>query len=176
MELGILHPEVGVKALQNRELPSPRNVSEEQERLAKERKEGKYNPLVGGVPMFGEPGDKTPTGNIPKPSGRPAKASINKDKLIASAKKFSEFEAWASNEIMVKKGLKSLSEDQASLTHEICKSVALSTEQEGWKKKFSDFSTGSLSEKNLEIKPEILEISAEFETDDLQAAMIYHAK
>ena len=51
MEIGVLTPEQGIKAMQTGVLPEAEELVASQEKYVKERKEGKWNPLLGGVPM-----------------------------------------------------------------------------------------------------------------------------
>lgn len=178
IELGIIHPEAGVTALKNREYPRVEDMPKDQERLVKEREDGKYNPLVGGQPMFEGAGTGTPTGGIPKPSGRPtsSSATVNKDRVVEATQKISGFESWAKEEMKKSKSLDALSDDQTKIVEDICKAIVLSTENQDWEDKFTSFASGSIVETDLEIKPEILDIMSEFETDELGAAIIFHAK
>lgn len=51
LELGILTPEQGIRAMQTGVLPEPEEMLASQEKYVNERKEGKWNPILGGVPM-----------------------------------------------------------------------------------------------------------------------------
>jgi hypothetical protein len=89
IEMGILTPEQGISAIKTGIYPNAEDIEPAQERYIEKRKEGMYNPLVGGLPMVDVDGDgnvdtvpvqkeesenskptsnKTPT---PKGSGRP---------------------------------------------------------------------------------------------------------
>jgi len=88
IEMGILTPEQGVKAIKTGIYPEESEIEKAQTHYIEKRKEGMYNPLVGGLPMVDVDGDgqvdtipssseetnspgpssKTPT---PKGSGRP---------------------------------------------------------------------------------------------------------
>ena len=57
MELGILPPEEGMKVIDTGVFPSERELETAQEKFLEDRKRGWYNPLVGGVPVFEEPGE-----------------------------------------------------------------------------------------------------------------------
>ena len=52
LEIGILTPEQGIKAMQTGLYPNPEELSRVQEQYISEREQGFYNPLVGGVPMI----------------------------------------------------------------------------------------------------------------------------
>jgi hypothetical protein len=52
LEIGILTPEQGIKAMQTGLYPNPKELSEQQEGYIEQREKGYYNPLVGGIPMI----------------------------------------------------------------------------------------------------------------------------
>jgi len=52
LEIGILTPEQGIKAMQTGIYPEPRELSKVQETYKEQREKGFYNPLVGGIPMI----------------------------------------------------------------------------------------------------------------------------
>ena len=52
LEIGILTPEQGIKAMQTGLYPNPKELSEQQEGYIEQRGKGYYNPLVGGIPMI----------------------------------------------------------------------------------------------------------------------------
>lgn len=52
LEIGILTPEQGIKAMQTGIYPEPRELSQVQETYKEQREKGFYNPLVGGIPMI----------------------------------------------------------------------------------------------------------------------------
>ena len=86
IEMGILTPEQGINAIKTGIYPRAEEIEPAQQNYIDKRKEGFYNPLVGGLPMVDVDGDgnidtaptqkeeegggggKTPT---PKSSGRP---------------------------------------------------------------------------------------------------------
>ena len=51
MEIGVLTPEQGIRAMETGIYPEAELMSDAQKVYVEERKEGKYNPLLGGVPM-----------------------------------------------------------------------------------------------------------------------------
>ena len=114
IEMGILTPEQGVKAIKTGIYPEVEDLEKSQERYIEKRKEGMYNPLVGGLPMVDVDGDGTvdtvPSGSpeeggtsnktpTPKGSGRPVgrprgttgiPRSVNASKEIYSRKDIQE--------------------------------------------------------------------------------------
>jgi len=63
MELGVLTPQQGMDMFHTGQFPEAEDLAPAQEKFIKERDEGYYNPLVGGVPMISPampPAPKTP--------------------------------------------------------------------------------------------------------------------
>lgn len=58
MELGLLTPEEGFKALETGKLPDPDSMTDEQKKYKKDRDEGLYVPLVGGGKQQGQDGGR----------------------------------------------------------------------------------------------------------------------
>jgi len=56
IELGILTPEDGLRTIQTGVYPSIEQLEKNQEEYVKQREQGMYNPLVGGVPSIEAPG------------------------------------------------------------------------------------------------------------------------
>jgi hypothetical protein len=51
LEIGVLTPEQGIRAMQTGVLPEAEDMLAAQEAYVEQRKQGKWNPLLGGVPM-----------------------------------------------------------------------------------------------------------------------------
>lgn len=87
IELGILTPEDGLKTIQTGVYPSIEQLEKNQEEYAKQREQGMYNPLVGGVPSIEPPGAE---------EQRKVDEKLSKEKIKQDAKNKSE---------MIKQGL-----------------------------------------------------------------------
>ena len=61
IELGILTPEEGMRAIKTGIYPETNNMVGSQEKFLEDRKKGYYNPLVGGVPVMPDLGDDPST-------------------------------------------------------------------------------------------------------------------
>lgn len=200
IELGIMHPKQGVDSINNSELPDSTEIGEGQVQYKKEREEGQYTPLVGGPPLYVPVTDaaqadldlkkeaaKAPKTGAPvkvpsKQVGKPSSKSIANEELISVksiaeiAKSASNFEKFAKNHMKKTKGLKSLSEGQASAVESLCSSIIESNEKENWEKTFMDCCSSNANIENLNIKPEILDISKEYDIPTYEGAMIYHSR
>lgn len=197
MELGILSPSQGIKSLNVKELPDSSEIGENQEEYIKERKKGLFTPLVGGVPLY-QPEHKNttsnivedknntnlngaPVNNLKSKKGRPTKNSIAEDLLsvksiVEITTKISDFENFAMNHIKKANKIETLSEEQRSSITSLCKSIVESNEMQNWQKTFTSCNESISNIDMLKIKPEVLEISQLYNTDQYQAAIIYHSK
>jgi hypothetical protein len=76
MELGLMTPQQGMDVINKGVFPNSEEVDKSQEKFIEQRKQGYYNPLVGGAPMMdldddlGEP-EKTEQ-TVPGTPGRPS--------------------------------------------------------------------------------------------------------
>ena len=175
IELGILHPEDGLTAIQKNVFPTPEKLIESQEKYLAERKRGLYNPLVGGVPVVEGSESNVPT-KVPKnPAGRPAEASS-----LEGMKVF--YKNVESLDSYIKKCLKKtfkkrvLSQEHKDVATALSQDIIISSDMNDWidtcKSCLEDF------EKVKELKPnsEILRIAGEFQLNDLAAATLYHSR
>src|SRR6056300_320357 len=65
LEVGILTPEQGINAIKTGIYPNPDEIGPAQRKYISERKDGMYNPLVGGVPMIDADDDGVIDGTPP---------------------------------------------------------------------------------------------------------------
>ena len=76
MELGVITPQQGMDMFHTGEFPKSEEIATSQQEFISQRKDGYYNPIVGGVPTISPPAPKTPKGSgpinsTPKVPGRP---------------------------------------------------------------------------------------------------------
>lgn len=81
IELGILTPEDGLRTIQTGVYPSIEQLEKNQEEYVRQREEGMYNPLVGGVPSVEPPGAE---------QQRKVDEKLSKEKIKQDAKNKSE--------------------------------------------------------------------------------------
>jgi hypothetical protein len=175
IELGILHPEDGLTAIQKNVFPTAEKLRESQERYLEERKRGLYNPLVGGVPVAEGMESNVPT-KVPKqPAGRPAEASS-----LAGMRVF--YKNVEDLDAYIKKCLKKtfkkrvLTQEHNDIATSLSQDIIISSEMTDWidtcKSCLEDF------EKVKDLRPnsEILRIAGEFQLNELAAATLYHSR
>jgi len=200
LEVGILTPEQGINAIKTGIYPNPDEIGPAQRQYIKERKDGMYNPLVGGVPMIDEdddgiidgtpPGGGSPTGGKKvgqRKAGRPygtrgipkqstASDVYSRKDVQAVVYKIEALEKHLQEKMLQKVKSKNLNEQQKDLISELCKSIVLGKEEKTWKR------TGTSCIKNFEkisdisIIPGVVEISEEHQLETYPAALLYHSK
>jgi len=185
MELGILTPQQGMEMFQTGKFPKPEDISPAQSVYIDERKDGYYNPIVGGIPFISPPtpegGKINATNKVPgRPQGTTGipivKAEYSVKNIHSTIKKMEQMRALADASLKKKFKIKTLSEQQSSILDQLCEKVIVSKDVENWASCASscvnDFEQISL----LKPKEEILSILAEHQLeDDLSAAILYHS-
>ena len=175
IELGILHPEDGLTAIQKNVFPTAEQLLESQERYLEERKKGLYNPLVGGVPVMEGMESNTPT-KVPKqPRGRPAEAS-SLEGMRVFYKNVEDLDSYIKK--CLKKTFKKrvLTQEHKDIATALSQDIIISSEMTDWldtcKSCLEDF------EKVKELHPngEIVRIAGEFQLNELAAATLYHSR
>src|SRR5690606_3920278 len=82
LELGILTPEQTFTTMKTGVLPDEEELDEAQKAFVKKRKDGYFNPLVGGVPQVASPNSSIPNGK--KPAGAPNPNASNNGRPAGS--------------------------------------------------------------------------------------------
>lgn len=188
MELGVLPPKEGIKAINTGIFPADQELDSAQKQFVEERQKGFYNPLVGGVPMIDEvnseevsdPGKKI-TPNIPEEVGRPPASSdasvknYNQKDIQESIYKIEDFRKECLTLARKQLKKKRLSKAQKEAIMTLSESIVLSKPREQWaesaKSCLSDFSRIS----DLPVMPEILDLSAEHSLETYPAAVLFHS-
>ncbi len=185
LELGVLTPEQGIDAIKTGIYPQSVDLKNAQEEYSKEREDGLYNPLVGGVPMIEPAGSEQPVtpggGETGRPAGTkgiPQESSGDKisrediQQIIYKAESLSEF---------VKKGLRSkykkkLNKAQDKAAEDLCESIICSTELESWESLAKACIDDNNKISSLGCIEDVLEISQTKEMSIYPAALYYHSK
>ena len=185
MELGVLPPEEGLRAIKTGIYPESSDLAAAQKKFLEAREKGYYNPLVGGapVPRTNENGDVAvaPIAKGPnKEAGRPPSSS-NPEKrysraylseVVASTE---ELRANAAKALKKQISKKRLSKKDNTLLDQLCQSVVAGNEMENWTSMAEECIANF--DKIVELLPlnDILEISTEHELETYPAALIYHS-
>lgn len=186
MELGIITPEQGVDVLEKGAYPKPNEMEGAQKKYIEQRKQGMYNPIVGGVPMI-EPQEAIES-SPPKEVGRPIGTSeipqenkINAEELY-SRKNIQDIIYSTENlktqglkQMRKRLGKKKLKKSEESMVFELIESVVLSEEERTWEESMSRCIQDPEQVLNLGINSEIRDISEEHDLDLYSAALLYHS-
>jgi hypothetical protein len=188
MELGIITPEQGMNVLEKGSYPKPEEMEAAQEKYIEQRKEGMYNPIVGGVPMIApEVGDdqvNSPKGEVGRPvgtSGIPQESkSVDKElysrkdlqKVIYSTEELRDCGYKAMRKKLNKNKLKN---SEKKMIDELCESIVSSGDPLSWQDKLHACVEDSEEIASLEVMNEIQELSLRHELDLYSAALLYHS-
>ena len=202
IEMGILTPEQGINAIKTGIYPNPEEIEPAQKRYVEKRKEGMYNPLVGGIPMIDVDGDgkvdtvstekENPGGSPSKTKGRPVgrpkgttgiPRQVNAEKEVFSGReiqdiiyKIESFETIASEKMMAFLKKKDLNEDQKKTVSNLCKSIVLAKDEKMWKRTLNSCIKDFNKISDLPMIKEIAKISEDHNLENYPAALLYHSK
>lgn len=186
LELGVITPDQGVKTIETGIWPTKDEMRQSQREYLEDRKEGLYNPLVGGVPVIEQSENETKNNNTPPQKtpnspGRPigAKTNASEKYSVAAIKKAfdvsDDFYDFLISEAKETFGKKRLTKTDKELIQKICENVMVAKEYNEWK------DCGSLCLKDfnkileLNTKQEINEISVNHELDEFTSSILYHS-
>lgn len=204
IELGILPAEQGLRTIQTGIYPSPEELQQGQEKYVKQREDGMYNPLVGGVPTveaagaeeerkLQEKGQKEAAlvqkqqikqqsqqqqNNVPNEVGRPtgATASYNRQDIQNTVYDIEKLRTSLSSELRKQHKVKRLNKNQLKTLDSLIESVIVSEKKEDWE------STGLACVRDfnkisqLGQDNEIIDISESHQLPIYPAAILYHSK
>ena len=184
MELGILPPEEGIKVIETGIYPTQEELAAAQAKFVQERKQGYYNPIVGGVPVIAPPIPdiagpapikKTST---PNEKGRPlgAKASVySKDAIAKVLDKTKDLYAIVEAGLKKKYSKKSLNAEQKKLANGISEAIIMGSESDNWTILATDVLNDPSKLDKLNILSDIQNVAAEHELDSYAAGLLYHS-
>ena len=181
MELGILTPQQGMDMFHNGRFPEADQIAPSQKDFVKERKDGYYNPLVGGVPMIGpEEGENT---NTPQQAGRPegtvdvpiVNAMYSRADIQKTIYKIDEFINSAKAQMMENLGVDKLSDSQEETVASLCESIVCSENKESWAETVKSCVKDFNEIENLHTLTEVLTLSTDHKLELYPAAILYHS-
>jgi len=189
MELGIITPEQGMDVLEKGSYPKPEEMESAQQKYIEQRKEGMYNPIVGGVPMIApETGDDQDAVEVKREVGRPVGTSgIPQQSQQSSANLFSRAniqQAIYSTESLRNEGYKhmrkklgknKLKTAEKNMIDELCESIVVSCEEADWKTSLTNCISDPNNIESLNALNEIQQLSSEHDLDLYSAALLYHS-
>ena len=179
IELGVLTPEEGLKAIETGVLPSPDESIQSQTNFVDLKDKGFYQPLIGGPKMdagrpAGTTGIKQTTKNV-KPVGTSSKANYSVIKLKDTVEATNKLGAEVENLLKKKHKLKKLNDKQKEVALDITKIIVANEEKNNWNSKINEYIESPV-DKNLKRVEEIHEIACEHQVDSYMASLLYHSK
>jgi len=185
IEMGILTPEQGFKAITTNTLPDPMTVVEEQTKWKKQRDEGLYAPLMGGGKQEGD-GAGRPTGSSsPKKSVGPigtSKASTQNNqeqeikfslaKMKESMILAQELETSIVSYLKIKHNVKRLNKFQKEVSSGILNQIIKNEDINKWQESIATYCENP-EDRNLERVKEINKIAITHQLNDYLASLLY---
>jgi hypothetical protein len=185
VELGVLTPDEGIKAIETGILPNQEESQESQNSFKALRDKGLYQPLIGGAKV-NEAGRPQGSTGVPQSTkqvspigqGKQSKASEDKfsflkvkENLIAAQKLEEEVAA----SLRKKHNLKKLSYSQKEIAEQISKIIIANENPEDWSSKIENYIKEPI-DKNQEVVSSINSIACEHQLDSYLASILYHSK
>lgn len=186
MELGLITPEQGMTALEKGIYPDPEDLETAQRQYVEQRKDGLYNPIVGGVPMIAPEASNDSSDKVKNEVGRPVGSSgipqesssalfsrENIQNIIYSSESLQRF---AVLEMKNKLGKKRLKKDEKNMIDELCQSVILSTDTDKWENQIEECINDPNNIESLYPMVGVQDLASEHGLDLYSAALLYHSK
>jgi len=185
IELGILTPEEGIRAIETGRLPDSSESAESQLKFKELKDKGLYQPIIGGAKNQ-EAGRPSGTSGVPqqtknvKPIGKgdQSKASSEnfslikvKNNLIIAQKLEDEIHAF----LRKKHNIKKMNNEQKNIADQISKIIVSNENPENWISSINKY-VDNPHDKNDVMVNSILNISSEHQVDSYLASILYHSK
>lgn len=175
-ELGMLHPEDAITTIEDGELPDEASILEKQDRFVKEREDGKWNPVLGGVPSIESPDA------LVKPAVKPAKPNTGrpKEKTMASVtiRDMSEVmrEVTALERKLEAEVLRATGSKDETFLNDLSEQIILSSPIEEWQSLASKVIESPETMDSLKTLPEVEVSAKENGTTEYEAALLLNMK
>jgi hypothetical protein len=184
IELGVLTPEEGIKAIETGRLPNAEESIEAQQRFKDLKDQGFYQPLIGGSQQqAGRPSGSTGTPQSTKnvsPIGQGKQSKANEDKFSLSKVKENlvlaqKLEEEVSSALRKKHNIKKLSYNQKEVAEQISKIIVANETPENWVSKIEDYIKQPVDQ-NQEAVASVNSIAYDHQVDSYLASILYHSK
>jgi len=186
MELGILTPEEGLKAIETGRLPTNEESLESQVKYKDLRDQGFYQPLIGGAQgggagrPSGSTGIPQNTKNVkPIGQGQQSKASIEEKysvlKIKENLSKAQKLEEEVSSKLRETHNIKKMSNQQKEIAEQISHIIIANENPENWNDKISDYISNPVDTNETAVK-EIQEIAYNHQLDSYISSILRHSK
>ena len=181
MELGILTPEEGLKAIESGRLPDAESSIESQKKYKELRDQGYYVPVIGGNQQAGgrptgSTGTPQATKNVsPIGTGKQSKAEFSAKKVGENFVLASKLEDHVSDLIKEKFKIKKLNKQQKTIVNDISKMIVSNEDSTKWIESAASYVENPI-DKNKENINEVLEIAENHQVDSYIASILRNSK
>ena len=194
MELGVLTPDQGIRAIETGVMPEKQDLESSQSDYIKDREKGYYNPLVGGVPMIAPPGieeeqedvevNQTPqspgrpngTTDIPLESAASTEEKYTTKDIQNAVYKTEDFKKSVTAQVKDLYNIKRLNKQKKQLIDSLCESIVISTEQKNWERAAKECIEDFSKIESLGVLEEINTLAARHNVKLYEASLLYHSK
>lgn len=182
MELGILTAEQGMQIIQTGRFPLAEELDDAQAKFVEQRKQGYFNPIVGGIPMIEDDGDApiepVDEQKVPGEPGRPlgtTEGKVSTEAIQATVYEIESLQSLAKDEMLKKINKKRLNKNQKEMIAKLCESVVCGSEKENWTSTMiscvNDFSNIG----KLNVLNDIYDVSDSHKLEIYPSAILYHS-
>jgi hypothetical protein len=187
MELGILTPEEGIRAIETGRLPTNEESVESQQKYRDLKDQGFYQPLIGGAAQSGGAGRPAGSSGIPQSTknvkpigqGQQSKASIEEKysviKIKENLSKAQKLQEEVSAKLREIHNIKKMSNQQKEIAEQISNIIIANENPENWNDKISDYISNPVDTNEEAIK-EIQEIAYNHQLDSYISSILRHSK
>jgi hypothetical protein len=189
MELGIITPQQGIEMFHTGEFPKSEEIAPSQGEFVAQRKEGYYNPIVGGIPTISPPAQPNKSednaNTTPKLAGRPegttgiplVKANISLRNIQSTVKDIESMRAKLEENFKKEYFISELNDNQVALLDRLNESIIVSNQKNNWEECAISCVKDFEKINQLNTLPEILDVMVQYELeDDYSASIIFHSQ
>ena len=185
VELGILTPEEGMRAIDTGRLPTSEESVESQIKFKDLKDQGLYQPLIGGAKAaeagrpVGSTGIPQTTKNVSAPgTGKQSKAIEEKYSLVKVKENLvlaQKLEEEVASALRKKHNIKKLSYNQKDVAEQISKIIIANETPENWVSKIEEYIKQPVDQ-NQEVVASVNSIACDHQVDSYLASILYHSK
>ena len=183
IELGILTPEEGIRAIETGRLPDAEESAESQIKFKNLKDKGLYQPIIGGAKTQ-EAGRPSGTTGVPQQTkdvkpigkGKQSKAeSFSLSKIKSNLISAQKLEEEICSSLRKKHNLKKMSNEQKDIADQISKIIISNENPENWIESVAKY-IEKPHDTNKDMVSNVLDISDEHQVDAYLASILYHSK
>ncbi len=189
MELGIITPEQGMDVLEKGSYPKPEDMESAQKIYIDQRKEGMYNPIVGGVPMVGpgseeggeldqgkkEVGRPVGTSGVPQNKSSDSSDLYSREGIQETIYKTEALRSFGYKQMRQKLKKKSLKSAEKKMVDDLCESIIVSSAGDDWESMLKECLGDPNKIECLSAQSGVQSISISHGLDLYSAALLYHS-